>query len=112
VRDDEDRLLYFGLGPLVAIVLGGALIPFRELAATSTLAFPFIILTMVAAEYGGQPAAFGTAITSVLSMDFFLMKPYLRIAVEEKHDVTTLLGLAACGIVAAALGARRSRQRG
>ena len=110
MRDNEERLLYFGLGPLAAILLGGGLMPARELVTTSTLAYPFIILTMVAAEFGGQPAALGTAITSVLSMDFFLMKPYLRISVEEKHDMTTLLGLAACGFVAAALGARRRRK--
>ena len=109
MRDDEDRLLYFGLGPLAAIVLGFALIPVRELVATSTLAYLFIIVTMVAAEFGGQPAAWATALTSMLSMDFFLMKPYLRISVTEKHDMATLLGLAACGVVAAALGARRTR---
>jgi K+-sensing histidine kinase KdpD len=74
---------------------------------TSTLVFPFIILTMTAAEFGGYPAALSTAIASVLSVDFFLMKPYLRIEIAEKHDVTTLLGLAACGLVAAALSARR-----
>ena len=107
--DDDDRLLYLGLGPFLAIVLGGALMPVRESVMTSTLAFPFIILTMIAAEFGGQPAALGTAIASVLSMDFFLMKPYLHIAVAEKHDMTTLLGLAACGAVAAALRARRNR---
>ena len=110
MQEDDDRLLYLGLGPLAAILLGGALMPARELVMTSTLAYPFIILTMVAAEFGGQAAGFGTAVTSVLSMDFFLMKPYLRISVDEKHDLTTLLGLAACGFVAAALGARRRRK--
>jgi K+-sensing histidine kinase KdpD len=110
MRDDADRLLYFGLGPLAAIVLGGSLMSVREVALTSTLVFPFIILTMVAAEFGGYPTALSTAVVSVLSMDFFLMKPYLRIEVAEKHDLTTLLGLAACGVVAAALSARRNRQ--
>lgn len=109
MKDDDDRLLYVGLGPLAAILLGGALMPAREVVMTSTLAFPFIILTMVAAEFGGWPAALSTSITSVLSMDFFLVKPYLRISVEAKHDMTTLVGLAACGFVAAALGRRRNR---
>ena len=107
MREDDDRLMYLGLGPLAAILLGGALMPVREMAMSSTLAYPFIILTMIIAEFGGQLAALGTAITSVLSMDFFLMKPYLRISVEAKHDITTLLGLAACGFVAALLGSRR-----
>ena len=110
MRDDTERLLYFGLGPLAAIFMGGALMAVREAATTSTLVFPFIILTMVASEFGGYPAALSTAIASVLSMDFFLMKPYLRIEIAEKHDVATLLGLAACGLVAAALSARRNRR--
>jgi K+-sensing histidine kinase KdpD len=107
MKDDDDRLLYVGLGPLAAILLGGAMMPARELVMTSTLAFPFIILTLIAAEFGGWPAALSTSITSVLSLDFFLMKPYLRISVEAKHDMTTLAGLAACGLVAAALSRRR-----
>jgi K+-sensing histidine kinase KdpD len=106
---DDDRLFYVGLGPLAAILLGGALMPARDVVMTSTLAYPFIILTMVAAEFGGQAAALSTAITSVLSLDFFLMKPYLRISVDAKHDMTTLAGLAACGFVAAALSRRRRR---
>jgi len=110
MRDDAERLLYFGLGPLAAIVMGGGLMSVREIATTSTLVFPFIILTMIAAEFGGQPAALSTAVASVLSMDFFLMQPYLRIEIAEKHDVTTLLGLAACGVVAAALSAHRNRR--
>ena len=110
MKDEDDRLLYVGLGPLAAILLGGALMPVREVVMTSALAFPFIIVTMVAAEFGGQAAALSTAITSVLSLDFFLMKPYLKISVEAKHDLTTLLGLAACGLVTAALSRRRTRR--
>lgn len=110
MRNDEDRLIYLAAGPLAAILLGGALMPLREVAIASTLAFPFIILTIVAAEFGGHAAAVATAFVSTLSLDFFLTRPYRRLAIEGKHDLTAFLGLAACGAVAAALASRRSQR--
>jgi K+-sensing histidine kinase KdpD len=109
MKPDADRLIYLATGPLVAILLGIALIPLREDVIASNLTFPFIILTIVIAEFGGRPAAVTTALVSAMSLDFFLTKPYLRLTIQGKHDITAFLGLAACGLVAAALGARRAR---
>ncbi len=106
-----DRLIYQAMGPLAAILLGIALIPLRDAVIPSNFTFPFIILTIVIAEYGGRPAAIVTALVSALSLDFFLTKPYLRLTIDGKHDVTAFLGLAACGLVAASLGARRDRRK-
>ena len=107
MRDKDNRLIHVATGPLGAILLGFALIPLRESVIASNLAFPFIILTIIVAEFGGRPAAVATALVSALSLDFFLTKPYLRLTIEGKHDITAFLGLAACGLVAAALAARR-----
>jgi K+-sensing histidine kinase KdpD len=107
----EDRLIYIAAGPLGAILLGFALIPLRDSVIASNLTFPFIILTIIVANYGGRPAAVTTALVSALSLDFFLTKPYLRLTIEGKHDITAFLGLAACGLVAASLAARRAHGR-
>jgi K+-sensing histidine kinase KdpD len=104
-------MAYLAIGPLVAIFLGVALIPLRGTVIPSNFTFPFIILTIVVAEFGGRPAAVATALVSALSLDFFLTEPYLRLTIQGKHDITAFLGLAACGLVAAALGARRIRQK-
>jgi K+-sensing histidine kinase KdpD len=90
--------------------LGFALIPLREIVIASNLTFVFIILTIVVADYGGRSAAITTAIVSALSLDFFLTKPYLRLTIQGKHDITAFLGLAACGLVVAALASRRDRR--
>jgi K+-sensing histidine kinase KdpD len=104
---DEDSLFYAGAGPLAAIVLGIALTPLRGLTPASNLAFAFIALTIVVAELGGRGAALATALVSALSLDFFLTRPYLRLAIEDKHDAIAFVGLAVCGLIAASLAAHR-----
>ena len=47
-------------GPLLAILLGIALIPFRESTTASNLTFAFVVLTIVVAEFGGRTAALAT----------------------------------------------------
>jgi len=110
MEDDTERLFYLALGPMAAILLGAALVPLRGYTTASNFAFVFVALTIVVAELGGRRAAAATALVSALSLDFFLTQPYLRLAMEDKHDVIAFVGLAVCGLLAAALGsARRER---
>jgi K+-sensing histidine kinase KdpD len=99
-----------GLGPLAAIALGMGLVPLRDATHAANFVFAFVILTIVAAEYGGRWAGLFTALTSTLSLDFFLTKPYLRLEISDKHDLYAFLGLAACGLTAAAVAAGRGRR--
>jgi uncharacterized protein DUF4118 len=108
--DREDNLFYVAAGPFVAIVLGAALTPLRGLTPASNLAFAFVAVTIVVAELGGGVAGLATAAASALSLDFFLTQPYLRLSIEDKHDVIAFVGLSVCGLIAAALGAQRERR--
>jgi K+-sensing histidine kinase KdpD len=101
-------LFYLPGGIIGAMVLGMALAPLRELTNAGNFIFAFVILIIVVGELGGRAAAVATAACSALSLDFFLTKPYLSLRIEEKHDLIAFLGLALCGLVAAALGSRRS----
>ena len=100
----DDSLVYIGAGPLLAIVLGIALIPFRESITASNLSFAFVVLTVAVAAFGGRSAGVATALVSALSMDFFLTKPYLSLRIQENHDLIAFAGLTVCGLVAASLG--------
>jgi len=100
----DDSLVYIGAGPLLAIVLGIALIPFRESITASNLSFAFVVLTVVVAAFGGRSAGVATALVSALSMDFFLTRPYLSLRIQENHDLIAFAGLTVCGLVAASLG--------
>jgi len=99
-----DDLVYLGAGPLLAVLLGFALVPLREATNSANLSFPFVILTVVIAAFGGRSAGVVTALASALSMDFFLTRPYLSLRITENHDLIAFAGLAVCGLVAASLG--------
>jgi hypothetical protein len=109
VSEAQDRLLYLGVGPLAAVTLGVALVPVRGLTTASNFTFLFLALTIVVAEFGGRAAAVVTAVASALSLDFFLTQPYLRLEIRDKHDLIAFVGLAGCGIIAAALASERGR---
>jgi len=110
MNDETDNLFYLGAGPLGAIVLGFSLMPLRGWTTASNFTFVFLALTIAVAEYGGRWTAVATALCSALSLDFFLTAPYMELAIADKHDIIAFVGLATCGLIAAALGARRGER--
>lgn len=81
--------------------------PLRGFTTASNFTFVFLALTIVVAEFGGRWAAVATALSSALSLDFFLTQPYLRLTIQDKHDIIAFVGLAVCGLIAASLGSQR-----
>ncbi len=109
--DDSERMIYIALGPLAALALGILLMSVRGFTTASNFTYVFLVLTIVVAEFGGRGAAVATALTSALSLDFFLTQPYLTLEIADKHDLIAFVGLTVCGLVAAELGARRGERR-
>ena len=107
MRSERNVVVYWIGGPLAAFVLGACLIPLREVTLAANLTFAFMALTIVVAEFGGRAAGVATALASALSLDFFLTRPFFRLAIDDKHDVISFLGLGVCGIIAGALGSSR-----
>jgi K+-sensing histidine kinase KdpD len=105
--EDGQDLFLLSAGPLAAIALGIVLVPLRGVTVASNFAFAFVALTIAVAEFGGRKAAVATALVSALSLDFFLTQPYLRLNMDDTHDVIAFFGLAVCGLIAAAFGSRR-----
>jgi K+-sensing histidine kinase KdpD len=108
---EADDLFYLSAGPLAAILLGMCLVPLRGFTVASNFTFVFVVLTIVVAEFGGRRAALATAVTSTLSLDFFLTEPYLKLTISSKHDVIAFCGLAICGVLVATLSSRRARNQ-
>jgi two-component system sensor histidine kinase KdpD len=95
------------LGGFGALALALVLIPLREMASASHLAFVFLAWTIVVAELGGRAAALVTALVSALSLNFFLTRPYLTLRMDDPDDIVAFFALAACGLIAALFGRRR-----
>jgi len=107
-RQDSESL-WIAIGALGAMALGVGLIPIRAATSASNLAFAFLALTIVVAEVGGRAAALVTAVVSALSLNFFLIEPYLTLTIHRTDDVIAFAALACSGLIAAAFGRRRAR---
>ncbi len=108
-RNTKD-LLMSAIGPMVAILLGMALVPFRTYTSASNFTYLFLILTILIAEYGGRGAAFATALCSAVSLDFFLTQPYMHLMIKSSHDIAAFAGLALCGFLVATFGVQRGEK--
>lgn len=115
---DDDTLIYIGIGPTAAIVLGIALIPLRGLTVVSNFTLAFLALTIAIGELGGRTAAVATAIVSAFSLDFFLTPPYMHLTTHGQDDFIAIVSLILFGLLAATLASSRReraatlRQRG
>src|SRR3970282_749671 len=88
-RVDEIRV-WIVTGAIGSMALGIALIPLRTLTSASNLAFVFLAFTIIVAELGGHAAALVAAVVSAMSLNFFLMEPYLRLTISKTDDIVNL----------------------
>ena len=109
MSQDERGAVWFVIGVGGAVALGVVLTPLRTVVSASNLAFIFVALTIIVAEMGGRAPGLAAAVVSALSLNFFLTEPYLSLEIHKPGDIGAFLGLAACGLVAAAFGKRRVR---
>jgi Domain of unknown function (DUF4118) len=107
-RTDSESLSVL-VGVVAAIGLGMALTALRTVTSPSNLAFVFIVLTLVVAETGGRRAAIVTALVSAMSLNFFLIEPYLTLTISKRDDLIAFIAMLVAGLIAAAFGKRRTR---
>ena len=108
MRPQDETRVWIVAGALGSMALGIALIPLRGLTSASNLAFVFLAFTIVVAEFGGRSAALATALMSAISLNFFLTEPHLTLEISKSDDLIAFFALAACGLIAAVFGRRRS----
>jgi len=70
----------------------------------------YLVNTMVAAVYLGRGPALLTSILGVLAFDFFLVPPYLTLAVSDTQYFITFIGLFLVSFVVSSLTARSQKQ--
>jgi two-component system sensor histidine kinase KdpD len=92
---------------LLASLLGSLL---RRFLAPTNLVMIYLLVVVVAAIYLGRGPSILTAVLGVLLFDFFLVPPYLTLAVADTEYLLTFLGLLFVGLIISDLTARVREQ--
>ena len=91
---------------LLPLALSGILVPFRSTFAPTASALVFVAMIVAVAVVGNRTAGILATVSSTLWFDFFLTRPYERLAVADRADVETAVTLFIVGVVVTELAAR------
>jgi len=98
------------LANLLALVLplgvAAVLVPFRSSFANTASALVLVALIVAVAVIGHRTAGFLATVSATLWFDFFLTRPYERLAITHRPDIETAISLFVVGIVVTELAAR------
>ncbi len=91
---------------LLPLALSGILVPFRSTFAPTASALVFVAMIVAVAVVGNRTAGILATVSSTLWFDFFLTRPYERLAIADRADVETAVTLFIVGVVVTELAAR------
>lgn len=97
------------VGALSALIIAGALVPFRDHLPNADMALALVVPVLLAAIIGGRIAGALTAVVSAMTFDFFFTQPYLSLRISSKDDFATFVVLFIVAMVAAEVGIRSRR---
>ncbi len=97
-----------GAGLVILATLLGIFV--REKLEPTNLVMLYLACTVIAALYLGRGPSLLVTILGVLAFDFFLVPPYLTLAVRDSQYLLTFLGLFLVGLVVSTLTARVQEQ--
>jgi K+-sensing histidine kinase KdpD len=100
------RVALAAVCPVVAAV---ALIPVRGHVENSNLALGLVIVVLLSAVVGGRIAGIAASLSSAISFDFFLARPFYSPRITTSNDLQTTVLLAVIGVVAGELVERARR---
>ncbi len=80
--------------------------PFRSTFAATASALVFVAVIVAVAVVGNRTAGILATVSSTLWFDFFLTRPYERLAIADRADVETAVSLFIVGVVVTELAAR------
>ena len=111
VSDAGGVTIGFAIGAPAAIALGAGLTSFRWAVNSVNVALIFMVLVVAVAALGGRAAGVITALTAVMSYDFFHTEPYLSMAIESRDDIETTVLLLVAGLLVGTIASRCSSAR-
>ena len=98
--------LIYSAAVLAPLCLSAALVPARAALASTAAALVLVALTAVIAILGSRGAGIVASASSGLWFDYFLTRPYERLAISHRSDLETTIGLFVVGIIVTEIAAR------
>jgi K+-sensing histidine kinase KdpD len=98
-------------GILLPIGVAALLIPFRATFAATAGALVLVAVVVGVSAPGDRVSGYLATISSTLSFDVFLTKPYGRLAITHRPDLETAICLFVVGIAVTELSVRSRRHR-
>jgi K+-sensing histidine kinase KdpD len=99
----------FGL--LAPLAVAGLLVPARESLVGTAAALILVALIAAIAILGTRVAGLLASASSALWFDFFLTRPYERLAISHRADLETAISLLVVGVIVTELAARSRHHR-
>src|SRR5271155_2394462 len=94
------RTQWARLGALVApLVVSVALVPFRGSFTDAAAALVLGVVIVAVAAVGDRLAGVVASLSAAVWFDFFLTKPYGQLAINQRADLETTVGLLIAGVV-------------
>ena len=105
LQHNRSRIM-FALAIVGPLLIALALVPSRGEFAGAAAALIFVVAIVALAVGGNRFVGFVASISSVIWYDFFLTKPYDRLAISHRSDIETAICLFIVGVVVSELAAR------
>jgi len=91
---------------LVPFAVAGALVPFRGTFANTAAALVLVAVVVALAVVGDRLSGVTASIFGAFWFDFFLTRPYDRLAISHRPDLETTISLLVVGVIVTELAAR------
>ena len=98
-------------GAVAPLALAAALVPARQSFVGTAAALALVAVVAAIAILGSRLAGFLASVSSALSFDFFLTRPYQRFAISHRSDLETTISLFVVGLIVTELAARVRHHR-
>jgi K+-sensing histidine kinase KdpD len=106
----EESTLAASIGSLALLVFSMFLVPLRDFLGAPNIAIVLLMAVQLLAVIAGRPGGIAGAIVAALSFDFFFTEPYLRLVINDVHDIITTVLLLIGGVATSEIGALRVRR--
>ena len=93
-------------GMVMPLGVAAALVPFRSSFANTASALILVAVIVAVAALGNRVSGFVATISATVWFDYFLTRPYQKLAITHRPDIETAVSLFVVGVIVTELAAR------